>query len=64
MNSPTNNPSVRDLIAELARLEDQMRAAEALVHGAVQRPDNPEMLGLHRRETQLLALLRQRRTTG
>jgi hypothetical protein len=64
MSTPSATPSVRDLIAELAALEDRMRSAEALVHGGVERPNNPELVSLARREAQLLAMLHRHRSSG
>ena len=56
---PTSSiPSVRDLIAEYATIEDRMRALEARVHGGSAHPLDPELVRLSQRERQVLALLR------
>ncbi len=64
MTAPSTTPSVRELIAELATIEDRIRSAEALVHGDAAPPRNPELLRLARREGQLLAMLRRCRSTA
>ena len=57
---PTSSiPSVRDLIAEYATIEDRMRALEARVHGGSAQPLDPELVRLTQRERQVLALLRR-----
>lgn len=57
--SPTENPSTRRLLEELAAIEDRMHAVRAsrTPHGAPT-PADRELLRLARREEQVLALLR------
>ncbi len=56
-------PSVRELIAEYAAIEDRVRVLEARVLGGSAPPLNPELVRLARRERQILALLREHRST-
>ena len=56
-------PSVRELIAEFASIEDRMRSTEALVHGGSRPPRNPEQLRLAHREQEILEMLRRHSTT-
>ena len=61
---PTSSiPSVRDLIAEYAIIEDRMRALEARVHGGSAPPLDPELVRLTERERQVLAMLRRHQST-
>jgi len=58
--------SIRELIAELAQLEDRARqipaAAEAT--GSTTRSPDPELLELARREKRVIAALRRQRPVG
>lgn len=54
----TTTPSVRELIAEYATVEDRIRTVEARVHGGTAPPLNPELMRLAQREREILALLR------
>lgn len=56
--STTAAPSIRELIAEYATVEDRIRTVEARVHGGTAPPLNPELMRLARREREILALLR------
>ncbi len=61
---PTSSiPSVRDLIAEYAIIEDRMRTLEARVHGGSAPPLDPELVRLTERERQVLAMLRRHQST-
>ena len=61
---PTSSiPSVRDLIAEYAIIEDRMRTLEARVHGGSAQPLDPELVRLTQRERQVLAMLRRHQST-
>ena len=51
-------PTVRELIAEYATIEDRMRALEARVHGGAAPPMNRELARLTERERQVLSMLR------
>ncbi len=55
-------PSVRELIAEYATIEDRVRSLEARVHGGSANGLNPELLQLVKRERQVLAMLRRHRS--
>jgi len=61
MTPASSIPSVRELIAEYATIEDRLRALEARVYGGCAPPVNPEMVRLTERERQILALLRRHR---
>ena len=61
MTPGSSIPSVRDLIAEYATIEDRLRSLEARVHGGCAPPLNPELMRLTERERQVLALLRRHR---
>jgi len=65
MQTAENSKSIRELIAELADLEDRARAVATVVEPS--RPGgsrvNPELLELARRESQVIAALRRRRST-
>ncbi|MFL6081129.1 MAG: hypothetical protein ACJ714_14465 [Ornithinibacter sp.] len=54
-----STPSVRELIAEYAAIEDRVRVLEARVLGGCEPPLNPELMRLAQRERQILALLRR-----
>jgi hypothetical protein len=54
-----SSPSVRELIAEYAAIEDRVRVLEARVLGGSAPRLNPELVRLAQRERQILALLRQ-----
>jgi hypothetical protein len=56
-------PSVRELIAEYATIEDRLRLLEARVHGGSAPPLNPELVQLTERERQVLSMLRRHRFT-
>ena len=58
MTLPTTTPSIRELVAEFAVVEDRIRVAEARVHGGSAPPHDPELMRLTRRESEILALLR------
>jgi hypothetical protein len=58
MTPASSIPSVRELIAEYASIEDRIRSVEARVHGGSAPPVNPELVQLAERERQVLALLR------
>ena len=60
--TPTSSiPSVRELIAEYACIEDRLRVLEARVHGGSAPPGDPELVRLSQRERQVLAMLRVHR---
>jgi hypothetical protein len=59
MTPPPGIPTVRELMAEFARIEDRMRSVEAQVYGGKQRPPIREQVRLAQREREVLALLRQ-----
>lgn len=63
MNPASSIPSVRELIAEYATIEDRLRSLEASVHGGAAQPLNPELMQLTERERQVLAMLRRYRST-
>jgi hypothetical protein len=54
-------PSVRELIAEYAAIEDRVRSLEARVLGGSAPLVNPELMRLAERERQVLAMLRRHR---
>jgi hypothetical protein len=54
----TTAPTIRELIAEYATVEDRIRSVEARVHGGTAPPLNPELMRLAQREREILALLR------
>ena len=54
----STTPSIRELVAEFATVEDRIRAVEARVHGGSATPHDPELMRLARREREILALLR------
>jgi hypothetical protein len=55
----TRIPSVRELIAEYASIEDRLRSVEARVHGGSAQALDRELVQLTERERQVLALLRR-----
>ena len=55
-------PTVRELIAEYAVIEDRVRSLEARVHGGSASGRSPELLKLAERERQVLAMLRRHRS--
>jgi hypothetical protein len=61
MTTPSSIPSVRELIAEYASIEDRLRSVEARVHGGSVQAVNPELVQLTERERQVLAMLRRHR---
>jgi hypothetical protein len=58
MTLTSTTPSIRELVAEFAAVEDRIRAVEARVHGGSAPPHDPELMRLARREREILALLR------
>lgn len=56
-------PSIRELIAEYARLEDRIRSEESRIYGGAAPPHNPELVRLTNRERQILAMLRGQAAT-
>ncbi|GGM94023.1 hypothetical protein GCM10009721_20240 [Terrabacter tumescens] len=65
MQTAENSKSIRELIAELADLEDRARAVATVVepsHPGGSRV-NPELLELARRESQVITALRRCRST-
>ena len=58
-----STPSVRELIAEYAAIEDRVRVLEARVIGGCEPPVNPDLMRLAQRERQILALLRHHPST-
>ena len=54
-------PSVRELIAEYAAIEDRVRSLEARVLGGSAPLVNPELMRLAERERQVLAMIRRHR---
>jgi len=63
MTPASSNPSIRELIAEYATIEDRLRTLEAHVHGGCAAPLNPELIRLTQREQQVLAMLRRHRVS-
>jgi hypothetical protein len=59
----TTQMSVRELLTELAEIEVQLRAAPLLVSQGGTTAVNPEVTPLLRRQRQLVARLRARRTS-
>lgn len=59
MSPASSIPSVRELIAEYAAIEDRLRCVEARVHGGSVPPLNQELLQLTEREREVLAMLRR-----
>ena len=59
MSPASSIPSVRELIAEYATIEDRVRSLEARVYGGSPPDPNPELMRLASRERQVLALLRR-----
>jgi hypothetical protein len=59
MDPDSRYPSVRELIAEYAAVEDRLRSVEADVVGGSSPQVSPEMAQLAQRERQILALLRR-----
>ena len=55
-------PTVRELIAEYATIEDRVRSLEARVYGGSAPGLTPELLQLAQRERQVLAMLRRHRS--
>jgi hypothetical protein len=55
------SPSVRELIAEYATIEDRVRSLEARIHGGSAPSLNSELVRLAERERQVLAMLRRHR---
>lgn len=64
MTTPTGIPSIRELIAEYASIEDRLRSVEARVHGGSAEDPDRELVHLTERERQLLAMLRHHRRQG
>jgi DNA-binding NarL/FixJ family response regulator len=63
MTAASGIPSVRELIAEYASIEDRLRSAQARGHGGSAPPVNPELVRLTEREREVLALLRRHHQT-
>ena len=59
MTPASSIPSVRELIAEYASIEDRLRSVEARAHGGSAPRVNEELVQLTERERQVLALLRR-----
>lgn len=59
MNPTSSIPTVRELIAEYASIEDRVRSVEAQILGGSAPPLNPELVRLAERERHVLALLRR-----
>lgn len=63
MNPTSSIPTVRELIAEYASIEDRVRSVEAQILGGSAPPLNPELVRLAERERHVLALLRRHHAT-
>ena len=61
MTPASGIPTVRELVAEFASIEDRMRSVEAQVFGSSRPPLNPEQVRLAQREQEILAMLRRHR---
>ena len=59
MDAETSLPTVRELIAEYAAIEDRRRLAEAQDVGGSAHTVNPDLRELAERERQILAMLRR-----
>lgn len=64
MTPTSHTPSVRELIAEYASIEDRLRSVEARVHGSSAQGSNRELVQLTERERQILAMLRRHHPAG
>ena len=63
--TPVRSMSVRELVAELARVEDAIRRTPTFVAAAPGRsPVNPDLMALGAREKDVIAALRRYRDQG
>ena len=63
MDPTLSIPTVRELIAEYAAIEDRVRSVEAQILGGSAPPLNPELVRLAERERHVMAMLRRHHAT-